>query len=113
MIDKNKFEDDGFLIVRNFFSVTEDIVPLQDDIQRIIHLLAGHHKVSYKKTGNWFDGYLSLSAQKRELGSIVYDAVKQLASFHRLIIKREVIQALTLLMGGGAWRCKKWLRNSN
>jgi len=101
-MDKEAFEKDGYLVVKGFYDYEEDILPLHRDISKIIKIVAKKYEVKYENRGRWYDGYLEVREQTafRGGGSIIYDAVKQLASFHRVITKPKAFQALKALRGG-------------
>ena len=96
-MDIEKFKKNGYIVVRNFYDIEKEILPLQRDIRKIIQLVARAHDVIYEDTGLWHDGYLSIRKKNPALGGIVYDAVKQLASLNKIITKRESFEALTQL----------------
>jgi hypothetical protein len=100
-MNKEEFESNGYTIVRNFYDIEQDIHPLWSDIKKIIQFVAKKNDVPYEDTGRWFDGYLSIRNKDPLLGGVVYDAIKQLASFNKIITKHESIKSLKLLRGGG------------
>lgn len=101
-MDKEIFEKNGYLIIRNFYDYFEDILPLHKDIRRIIQIVAKLNGIKYEDTGRWSDGYLEIREQTALGGGHIYDAVKQLASFHRIITKPKAIEILSILRGEGS-----------
>lgn len=99
-LDKENFNAYGYLVVRDFFDIKLEIRPIQEDIKTIICLVAKQHNVLFTDTGKWWDGYLELQKKDRKLSSIVYDAVKQLASLHKLMASDKVIKSIKYLRGG-------------
>ena len=60
-MDIEKFKKNGYIVVRNFYDIEKEILPLQRDIRKIIQLVARAHDVKYEDTGLWHDGYLSIT----------------------------------------------------
>ena len=83
------FARDGYLVLRNFYDVAVDLAPIWQRIFEIIGIVADDHDIALGRRP--FDhaafdaGYLTLKTADRALASIVYDAVKQVASFVRLV----------------------------
>jgi hypothetical protein len=86
---RDRFAADGVIMLEGLFDRQRDIAPIQHDIGRIISLVAEQHGIdggNSSFTPEQFGvGYEKLIAVDRHLGSIVYDAVKQLPSFVRLV----------------------------
>jgi ectoine hydroxylase-related dioxygenase (phytanoyl-CoA dioxygenase family) len=86
---KKNFYDNGFLVLKNFYDIETEIRPIQKAIYQIIGLVMQRHSISIERdlfSGDNFDsGYLELIAINRDYGSEVYDLVKQIPSFLRLI----------------------------
>jgi hypothetical protein len=83
------FARDGVLVVRDFYDVATDLAPIWRGIFDVIGLVADEHHIALDRApfdATAFDaGYLTLKCEDRALASIVYDAVKQLAPFVRLV----------------------------
>lgn len=83
-----EFYRDGFLIIRAFYSASE-IEPIQRAIYRIIGLEIEKHELALERpafTPERFDaGYQALIARDRVIGAEIYDAVKQIPAFVRLV----------------------------
>lgn len=91
-LDQNEidaFRRDGFVLLRNFYDVERAIFPIQSAIGRIISLVRqskGLPPEAGLDPSERFDcGFLDLIAHDRKLGGIVYDAVKQIPAFIRLV----------------------------
>ena len=56
-IDKLQFDQLGFLVVKKFFDIDTEIVPIQNDIKTIIELVCKQNNVIFRNTGKWYDGY--------------------------------------------------------
>lgn len=90
---RQAFADHGYLVLRQFFDVEQQIEPIRRQIHEVIGLVARHHDVPLDRgpyTPESFDaGYLQLKATDRTLAAAVYDGVKQLAPFVRLAASRR------------------------
>lgn len=86
---KSLFYRDGFCVVKQFYDLERDIRPIQSAIYKIIDLVAQRHGETLDREpfqGENFDvGYLDLVARNRAYGAEVYDLVKQIPAFLRLI----------------------------
>lgn len=83
-----EYRRDGFVMLRNFYELESEIHPVQRAISKIIHLVRNANGLSGTKNVDpeHFDiDFLDLVATDRSLGSVVYDAVKQIPSFIRLV----------------------------
>jgi hypothetical protein len=85
----DRFRADGYLLLRGFYDVATEIEPIQRGIHEIIGLVAAQHGIDLRRgpfaPESFDDGYAALVATDRALGGVVYDAVKQLAPFVRLV----------------------------
>jgi len=86
---EKEFLENGVVVIKNFFDVEGEIRPIQKAIYQIIGLVMQRHSVSIRRDpfeGDNFDsGYLELIAINRDFGGEVYDLIKQIPSFLRLI----------------------------
>lgn len=84
-----RFAADGVVVFPGFYDVARDIVPVQQAIHDVIGLVMRRHGVDDTRgpfTPERFDdGFLDLVARDRRWGGEVYDAVKQLPAFVRLV----------------------------
>lgn len=91
---KQQFEHDGVLVIKGFYDVKREITPIQKHIYEIIGLIAKRHGISIQRPpfeGCNFDAsYLDIIKNDRNLGAEVYDLVKQIPSFIRLISSKKV-----------------------
>lgn len=91
------FNKDGFLIVPNFYDLENEIIPIQKDIYNILGLVAEKYGIELNRpnfSSETFDaGYVSIIEKNRTYGGEIYDAVKQIPSFLRLVSskKNEVV----------------------
>jgi hypothetical protein len=83
------FQRAGVLIIKNHYDVTHEIAPIQKAIYEIIGLVAMRHGVELDRppfTPEGFDaGFMALIAVNRSYGGEVYDIVKQIPAFLRLV----------------------------
>ncbi len=88
-----QFEADGFLLVKNYYDRDSEILPIQKGIYDVIRLIAEDHAPDLEMppfSSATFDvGYHKLIALDRRLGGMVYDAVKQLPAFMRLLASEK------------------------
>jgi hypothetical protein len=84
-----QFNLDGVLPLRNFYDLERDIQPIQLFIHRIIGILIRKHQLPIQQRAfsseSFDDGYQALLAYDRRIGGEVYDAVKQIPEFVRLV----------------------------
>jgi hypothetical protein len=84
-----EFRDNGLIVVRNFYDVETMIRPIQRGIHAVIGLVIEKHKLPISQkpfSPETFDsGYLELIKVNRRFGGQVYDAVKQIPAFMRLV----------------------------
>lgn len=83
------FRRDGFLVVPGFYDIQRDIEPIQRGIYQIIGQVYKRHGVADTRpafTPADFDaGYMDLIRLNRSYGGEVYDAIKQIPAFMRLL----------------------------
>lgn len=86
---RGQFERDGFCVIRQFHDLETEIRPIQRAIYQIIDLVAERHGESLTREpfrGENFDtGYSELIGKNRAYGAEIYDLVKQIPAFLRLI----------------------------
>lgn len=97
------FFQDGVLIVKQFYDVDLEILPIQRAIYEIIGLVMQRHGIERARppfTGDNFDvDYALLLAEDRRYGGEVYDLVKQIPAFLRLISSARSEQLFRELRG--------------
>jgi ectoine hydroxylase-related dioxygenase (phytanoyl-CoA dioxygenase family) len=93
---RSEFLDEGVVVIRNFFDLDTEVRPIQRAIYEIIGLVAQRHGVPIDRepfAGDNFDsGYLDLITADRNFGSEVYDLVKQIPAFLRLVASERTEQ---------------------
>lgn len=84
-----QFERDGVLILKGFYDLKSQIEPIQRQIYEIIGLIINKYGLSIKRSTfspERFDsGFQELIRCNRSYGAEVYDAVKQIPAFVRLV----------------------------
>ncbi len=84
-----EFRCNGVLILKGFYNLEQDILPIQKAIYDIIGLIISKYNLPINRpdfSPEFFDtGFQKLIATNRIYGSEVYDAVKQIPSFIRLV----------------------------
>jgi hypothetical protein len=82
------YERDGFLLLPSYYDIERDIRPIQRAIGRIIRLVREENGLINRGIDDpaEFDyGFSELIATNRALGGVVYDAIKQIPAFMRLV----------------------------
>ena len=86
---KRRYARDGYLLLRRFYSLRRDILPIQRAVHAIIGLVIRRHGLPIRQRPfgpERFDsGYQELIAANRAAGGEVYDAVKQIPAYIRLV----------------------------
>lgn len=84
-----EFQRNGVLVLRSFYDFRCDIEPIQRAIYSLIGVLIAKYKVPVSRPAfapSTFDvGYEQLIAANRAYGAELYDAVKQIPAFVRLV----------------------------
>ena len=85
----NSFHHDGVLIIDSFYDLKTEIEPIQDFIYKIISTLIYKYNLPIQQLPftpeNFDSGYQELIYYDRKIGGEIYDAVKQIPAFIRLI----------------------------
>ncbi|OCW56910.1 phytanoyl-CoA dioxygenase family protein [Hoeflea olei] len=91
--DRAFFDAEGYLLIKGFFDLEEDIVPIQRDAYEIIGLVAQRHGIALDRIpfdpASFDRDYHRLLETDRRHASEIYDLVKQIPSFLRLISHRK------------------------
>lgn len=86
---RKTFQEEGLLIIPGFYDLERDILPIQRAIYDIIGLVIDKYRLPISRqpfSVETFDsGYQALIAANRAHGGEVYDAVKQIPAFVRLV----------------------------
>ena len=85
----DEFCQNGVLVLRGFYDLDRDIKPIQRGIYEVIGQVMKRHGVADKRkpfcAENFDEGYLDLVNRNRSWCAEIYDAVKQIPSFIRLV----------------------------
>jgi hypothetical protein len=88
-----RFKRDGFLLINNFYDIEEDILPVCKGVYDLTRLVAAdyapHLQIPPFAFNDFDAGYRQLIAFDRRLGGVVYDAIKQLPAFIRLLADKR------------------------
>ena len=90
---RHDFARDGLLVLHGFYDLDRDVVPVQRGIYDVIGQVMERHGVAdlrppFESSG--FDvGYVELIRRDRSWGAEIYDAVKQIPAFVRLVAHPE------------------------
>lgn len=84
-----QFHRDGFLVIKGFYDLEQDIHPIQKGIHQVIGQVLKRHGLPDVRgpfdPERFDEGYQDLIKINRAHGSEVYDAVKQIPAFMRLL----------------------------
>ncbi len=84
----NEFATNGYVIIKNFYDPIEQIEPIRQNIRWIIETICKKYNVKAPTSTveeALGSGYMTLAKANRTWGGEVYDAVKQIPSFMRLV----------------------------
>ena len=89
----DQFNRDGYLILRSFYDLQRELEPIQRDIHKIIGILIRKYGLRFERKpfapATFDSGYQELIAHDRKIGGEVYDAVKQIPAFVRLVASEK------------------------
>lgn len=84
-----EFKSNGVLFLRNFYNLSRDIEPIQHCIYDLIGILIAKYRLPISRPAfapEIFDaGYQDLIAANRAYGGELYDAIKQIPAFMRIV----------------------------
>jgi hypothetical protein len=86
---REHFRSEGWLLLRGFYDLADDVEPVQRGIHAVIGEVMARHAVDDRRpacqAADFDAGFLDLTARDRSWGGEVYDAVKQVPAFVRLV----------------------------
>jgi hypothetical protein len=95
------FAEQGYLVIRGFYEYHKEIEPIQYGIWKIIGILLKKYSIGVEQktfsSDNFDYGYQQLIATNRQYGGEVYDAVKQIPAFIRLLSSKKNEQIFSQL----------------
>lgn len=84
-----EFSENGVLVLKNFYSLSNEIEPIQRAIHGIISIIIRKYNLPVEQAPftpeNFDSGYQQIIAHDRKIGGEIYDAVKQIPAFIRLV----------------------------
>lgn len=84
-----EFRENGVVVLRGFYDIARDIVPVQESIYNVIGQVMARHAYPDRRRPfspeSFDDGYNALIEKNRSYGGEIYDAVKQIPAFVRLV----------------------------
>ncbi|MCD6060391.1 MAG: phytanoyl-CoA dioxygenase family protein [Moraxellaceae bacterium] len=84
-----EFREQGVLVVQGFYDLEADILPIQRGIHQLIGQVMKRHGLPDRRAPfrpeSFDEGYVEMIRANRALGGEVYDAVKQIPAFIRLL----------------------------
>lgn len=98
-----EFKNKGVLVIPGFYDLEEDVRPIQQGIYDLIGLIIGKYQLKIQRPAfepETFDaGFQDLIAYDRRIGGEIYDAVKQLPAFVRLVAAKKNEELLHQVRG--------------
>lgn len=86
---RTEFEETGVLIIRGFYDLANEIVPVQQAIYDVIGLIIDKYSLQVERPpfapASFDAGFQEVIAANRGYGAEIYDAVKQIPAFVRLV----------------------------
>jgi ectoine hydroxylase-related dioxygenase (phytanoyl-CoA dioxygenase family) len=99
----NEFKESGYTVIQGFYDQKRDIEHIQYGVWQILNILYEkyHIEVELREfSADTFDyGYQKLIATNRKYGSEVYDAIKQIPAFIRLVSAQKNDRVFMQLRG--------------
>jgi hypothetical protein len=99
---RERFDRDGFVVLRDWLEVERDLAPLQRELGLLIEHVAAACGAKYAAPSDpaEFDrGYLELVAAHPDVQPLVYDMAKNLVAFQRLIVDERLAGLYRALRG--------------
>ena len=88
-VQVEEFHRNGVLVVKSFYDISTEIEPIQYAIYNILKILINKYYLPIQQLPfsreNFDSGYQELIAFDRQIGGEVYDAIKQIPGFMRLV----------------------------
>ena len=91
----DRFTTNGMLMLKGFYDYEKEIKPIQDSIRDVIELVANKYKVKAPVSNPeeaMMHGYPAIIAADRRHGGVIYDAVKQIPEFVRLVAAAKNVE---------------------
>lgn len=101
-----EFREKGFVLLPGFYDLEGEVAPIQRGIHRLIGLVIAQHGLAIRQAcfspEDFDSGFQDLIARDRRLGGVIYDAVKQIPAFMRLVASSRHEALLCQLRGTDA-----------
>jgi len=85
----DEFQKNGVIVIKDFYNIKNDILPIQKAIFNIFGLIIKKYNLAIElpefQSSNFDHSYNEIVTISRTYGSEIYDAVKQIPAFLRLI----------------------------
>ena len=85
----DQFQRDGIIVLKGFYETSDDLLEVQKGIYDVIGLVIARHDLDLPRppfSAERFDaGFMALVARDRAFGAEVYDAIKQIPAFRRMV----------------------------
>lgn len=98
-----QYQQDGILYVESFYDLEKEILPIQQDIYRLIRMINEQQCCGIQQEPfspeNFDSGLQDMIETNRDSASILYDAVKKLTSYIRLANSQKNEDLSKLLLG--------------
>ena len=109
-----EFNEKGILVIKSFYDFKTEVEPILYEIWKIIGLVIKKYHLNIHQTSfnphNFDEGYQDIIATNRQYGAEIYDAIKQIPSFLRLIcckknenVIKTIRQTDTVGIGKGSY----------
>jgi len=87
-----RFNKDGYVVLPGFYDVEADILPIQEDIRKVVALVARKYNIDAPcDTADQAmrEGFMAIARANRAWASEIYDSVKQIPSFMQLVSNKR------------------------
>lgn len=109
-----EFREKGLLFIESYYNLQTEIEPIQFGIWKILGLLIKKYNLDIRQSSftpeNFDEGYQALIKHNRQYGAEVYDAIKQIPAFMRLVcnfknesIIRQIRESNMVGIGKGSY----------
>jgi hypothetical protein len=83
------FNKNGFIVIKGFYDIEAQIDPILNAIYEIIGICLNKNNIQLQRKPysrkTFDDGFQTLIKQDRSIGGVIYDAVKQIPAFQRIV----------------------------
>ena len=90
---KKFFQENGYLVIKDFFNIQRDILPIQKEIYEVIKLVINKYKIETEikafNTKDFHLAYQDVLKDNREAASEIYDSIKNIFLFRKLSLTKN------------------------